>query len=122
MATRSYTNLDKPVLQVEVVEDNGGGTATPRTGILPAGTDRSGSVTTGNTAQPLAPANSARKSLKGQNISAGDLWINEVGGTAAVDAASSYKIVAGASFSVSTSRAVSVIGATTGQKWTATET
>lgn len=91
-------------------------------GALPSGTDRSGSITTGGTAQQLAAANSSRVSLTGQNISAGDLWINEIGGTAAVDTAGSYKVAAGVAFSIATNRAVSIIGATTGQKWTATET
>jgi hypothetical protein len=90
-------------------------------GALPAGTNRSGNITAGGTAQPLAPANVARKALYGQNISAGDLWINEIGGNAAADAAGSYRIAPGESFSVSTNRAISVFGATTGQKFTATE-
>ncbi|MGE7367919.1 hypothetical protein ACQKKX_02460 [Neorhizobium sp. NPDC001467] len=90
--------------------------------VLPAGTNRSGAITTGGTAQSLAPANAARKMLSGQNISAGDLWINEIGGAAAIDAAGSYKITAGASFKINTNQAVSIIGATTGQKFTATET
>lgn len=88
---------------------------------LPAGTDRSGSITTGGTAQALAASNTSRKGLVGQNISAGDLWINEIGGTAAVDTAGSYKVTSGSPFSVSTNRAISIIGATTGQKFTATE-
>lgn len=91
-------------------------------GPLPAGTDRSGAITTGNTAQQLAPANANRLSLTGQNISAGDLWINEIGGIAAVDTAGSYKVPAGTAFAVATNRAVSIIGATTGQKFSATET
>lgn len=109
MATRTYSTLDKPVTIVESME------------ILPDGTDRSGQITTGGTAQALAPANATRRGLTGQNISAGDLWINEIGGTAAVDAVGSYKITAGSTFSVQTARAVSIVGATTGQKWTATE-
>lgn len=91
-------------------------------GVLPAGTNRSGAITTGGTAQSLAVANANRKSLSGQNISSGDLWINEVGGTAAIDAAGSYKITAGAAFKINTNQAVSIIGATAGQKFTATET
>lgn len=91
-------------------------------GVLPAGTDRSGSITTGGAAQQLAAANTTRQSLTGQNISSGDLWINEIGGTAAVDTAGSYKVAAGSAFSVSTNRAISIIGATTGQKFSATET
>lgn len=88
---------------------------------LPAGTDRSGTITLGGTAQQLAPANTARKSLTGQNISSADLWINEIGVTAAVGAAGSYKVAAGESFAVATNRAISIIGATTGQAFTATE-
>ncbi len=102
---------------VPMREDMMGGT--PPT--LPAGTDRSGSITLGGTAQQLAAANTARTGLPIQNISAGDLWINDIGGTAAIDGVGSYKVAAGTTFNVRTNRAVSVIGATTGQKWTATE-
>lgn len=88
---------------------------------LTPGTDRSGAITTGGTAQPLAAANTARRGLTGQNISSGDLWINEIGGTAAADTAGSYKVASGSTFEVNTSRAVSIVGATTGQKFSATE-
>lgn len=88
---------------------------------LPSGTNRSNDITLGGTAQPLAAANTARRGLTGQNISTADLWINEVGGTAAVDTAGSYRVTAGDTFEVNTSDAVSIIGATTGQKFTATE-
>lgn len=88
---------------------------------LTAGVNRSGTITAGGTAQQLAPRNPSRRALTGQNISSGDLWINEVGGIAAVDMAGSYKVPAGESFAVETSQAVSIIGATTGQKFTATE-
>jgi hypothetical protein len=88
---------------------------------LSAGTDRSGTITAGGNAQQLAAANTARRSLKGQNISSGDLWINENGGTAAADTAGSYRVPASGTFSVGTNRAVSIVGATTGQKFTATE-
>lgn len=91
-------------------------------GSLPAGTDRSSSITTGGSAQQLAPANSARVSLTGQNTSAGNLGINEVGGTAAIGSAGTYTIAPGQSFSVGTNRAISIVGATTGQTFTATET
>lgn len=90
-------------------------------GALTTGTDRSGSITTGGNAQQLSASNTSRRGLVGQNISSGDLWINEIGGTAAVDTAGSYKIPSGQPFSVSTSRAISIIGATAGQKFTATE-
>jgi hypothetical protein len=88
---------------------------------LTTGTDKSGTITTGGTAQTLAASNASRKSLNGQNISSGDLWINETGGTAAVDTIGSFKISAGDYFQISTSNAISVLGATTGQKFSATE-
>lgn len=88
---------------------------------LPAGTDRSGSITDGGTAQQLAAANVSRKCLTVQNISDADMWINEIGGTAAVDTAGSWKVPAGSVFSVSTNRAVSIVAAATGKKFTATE-
>jgi hypothetical protein len=89
---------------------------------LPSGTDRSGTIAAGGVAQQLAPANAARKSLTVQNVSDGDLWINEIGNAAAIDSAGGWKVGAGQVFAVSTNRAVSIIGATTGQKFTATET
>lgn len=89
---------------------------------LPAGTDRSGSITAGGAAKVLAPANAARISLVGQNISAGDLWINEIGSNAAIDTAGSFKVAAGQAFAIGTNRAISIVGATAGQKFTATET
>jgi len=119
--TQTYTGSDgnrREAVGVVVMENQAGGDGA----VLPAGTDRSGAITTGGTAQQLAPANAARKSLTIQNISAGDLWVNEIGGTAAVDTAGSYKIPTGQAFIVATNRALSIVGATTAQKWTATET
>jgi hypothetical protein len=105
---------------VDYVSASGsGGAAAAAT--LPAGTNRSGSITTGGTAQVLAAANPARVSLTAQNISTTDLWVNETGGTAAASTAGSFRVVAGGAFSVSTNQAISVFGATTGQTWTATE-
>jgi hypothetical protein len=91
------------------------------TAFLPTGTDRSGSITTGGTAQTLAALNNARRGLPIQNISSADLWINETGGTAAANAAGSFQLVPGATAYIDTRQAVSIIGATTGQKFTATE-
>ena len=110
------------VQKVITVDSSGNPAGAGVTPTLPAGTNRSGAITTGGTAQVLAAANSSRLSLVGQNISSGDLWINEIGGTAAVDTAGSYKVGAGVSFAIGTNRAISIIGATTGQKFTATET
>jgi hypothetical protein len=89
---------------------------------LPAGTDRSGttSATTG-TATQLAAANTARRGLNIQNISTGNIGINEIGGTAAIGTAGTYTIAAGASFNVRTNRAISVVGAAASLPYTATE-
>lgn len=90
---------------------------------LPPGTDRSGSITTGGTAQVLAAANTARRSLSIFNNSGDALWVNQNGGTAAVGGAGSIQITSfGPVFYVETNKAISIIGATTGQKFTATET
>jgi hypothetical protein len=88
---------------------------------LPAGTNRSGTIAVGGTAQTISTGNATRRALYGQNISTGDLWINELGGVAVIGAAGSYKISPGESFSISTSNAISIIGATTGQAYTAVE-
>ncbi len=119
--TQVYTTSKgtrREALGVVVMENLAGGDGA----VLPAGTNRSGTITTGGTAQQLAPANTARKSLTIQNISDIDLWVNEIGGAAAIDAVGSYKIIAGQAFSVATNRAISIVGATAGKKWTATET
>ncbi len=90
-------------------------------GALPAGTNRSGSITTGGIAQQLAALNTARTGLFIQNISGADLWVNEIGSNASINTAGSWKLAPGESFSVSTNRAISIIGATTNQNFTATE-
>lgn len=113
--------MGRPVRPMPVFPVNfDGSPASGATGSLPAGTDRSGSAST--TASTLAPANSARAFLVGQNIDGSiAIWINEIGGTAAVNTAGSYKVPAGQSFSVSTNRAVSVIAESGTPKFTATE-
>lgn len=85
------------------------------------GINRSGSITAGGTAQTLAAKNHDRTSLTVQNISSGDLWLNETGGTAAADAAGSFRLTAGSMATITNGNAVSIVGATTGQKFTATE-
>lgn len=86
-------------------------------------TDRSGSITLGGTAQQLAAANATRRYFFVHNISTGDLWINF--GVTAVADQPSIKLAAGASFvmegSFVSNESISVVGATTGQKWTAKE-
>lgn len=85
--------------------------------------DRSGTITTGGTPQSLMAANSSRKGFMVQNISAGDLWINELG--AATQTAGSIKIAPGATYSSPLGGtplgAVSIVGATAAQAFTARE-
>ena len=85
-------------------------------------TDRSGTITTGGTAQQLMPANDARVGFWVQNLSSGDLWINELGGTAAASQPS-IKIPSGSLYESQRGEpcpyAISIFGATTGQAFTA---
>lgn len=84
-------------------------------------TERSSTITLGGTAQEAMAANASRKDYFLQNISAGDIWFSFVE-TAAVDGAGSVKLSPGASaFSAGgfvSTQALSIIGATTGQKFT----
>lgn len=77
---------------------------------LTAGTNRSGTATTTSGGLNVA-ANSSRKGLVGQNISAINIGFNEFGGTAAIGTAGTYTVPAGASFSVSTTGLVNFIAA-----------
>lgn len=87
-------------------------------------TDRSGTITLGGTAQSLMAANPSRKGYLIQNNSAGTLWFNELGATA-VQAAPSISIAAGALYQSpspgASALAISIIGATTGQAFSARE-
>lgn len=95
-------------------------TSNPVNGTL---TDRSGSITTGGTAQTLAPVNTTRKYLLIQNNSAGTLWINFT--VTAVQSQPSIQLLTNASIVMESrfvsSELVSIIGATTGQTFTAKE-
>ena len=86
-------------------------------------TDRSGTITTGNTAQQLAPINPTRSYLFIQNNSSGDLWFNFTAN--AVIGQPSVRLAAGASFVMETGtvsdEVISIIGATTNQAFTAKE-
>lgn len=98
------------------------GALTTTSSSLPAGTDRSGTTSgTIGTATTLAAANTARRGLNIQNVSAGNIGINEIGGTAAIGSAGTYTLAAGASINVRTNRAVSVVGSAVSQAYTATE-
>ncbi len=120
-STQAVTGpLTDTQLRATAVPVSGTVTAATPTGTV---TDRSGSITTGGTAQQLMAANSSRKYLFIQNVSAADLWINFT--TTAVADSPSIKLASGNAFFMESSfvstEAISIIGATTGQKWTAKE-
>ena len=86
-------------------------------------TNRSGTVTTGGTAQQLMPSNTSRKGFSVQNLSTGDLWFNSLGTAAASQP--SMKLVSGAYFETpagyGATGGISIFGATTGQAFSARE-
>lgn len=85
--------------------------------------DRSGTITTGGTAQQLMAANTARTGFSIMNLSTGDLWINGFGTAAASQP--SMRIQPGYYFETPVNfggtGAVSIFGATTGQAFCARE-
>ena len=87
-------------------------------------TDRSTTITIGGTQQTLAASNSTRKAYFIQNIGSGDLWVSLIG-NAVADTAGSIKLSSGATLfssgSFVSTQTISIIGATTGQKFTAYE-
>ncbi len=90
-----------------------------QTAPLPAGTDRSGSIATGGTAQDVASANTSRRGLDFQNTSDTEMRVTE-NGTAAT-AATGYLVAAGGRFNARTNRAISVFCAITGKTFASTE-
>jgi len=90
-----------------------------QTAPLPAGTDRSGSITTGGTAQNVAGANTSRRGLDFQNTSDTEMRVTENGTSAT--AATGYLVAAGGRFNARTNRAISVFCATTGKTFASTE-
>ncbi len=86
-------------------------------------TDRSGTIATNGQAQQMAPANAARTGMMLQNHSAGDLWVDSL--STAVQSQPSVRIPPGAMYEWPSTgvptTAVSVIGATAGQTFTARE-
>ena len=83
--------------------------------------DRSGTITSGGTAQTAAPAMSGRRYLLVQNVSDTTMWVDF--GTAAVANQPSIQLVAGASLElgghtgVCPDEYISVIGATTAKAY-----
>lgn len=101
---------------------SGANSLSTSTAPLPAGTDRSGTTSaTAGTATTLAAANTARRGLNIQNISSGNIGINEAGSAAVIGSPGTYTLAAGATVNVRTSRAVSVVGSAASQPYTATE-
>lgn len=98
------------------------GGATPITGNQVTYTDRSGTVTTGATAQVLMAANSARRGFFVQNNSTGNLTISSVG-TASTTAG--LVLAPGQLYEAPATgvplTAISILGATTGQRFDARE-
>ena len=94
--------------------------STPTKGTL---TDRSGSIASGTVAQTLAAANATRKYFLFVNQSAGNMWLNFT--TTAIMDQPSILIVPNGSLVMEagfiSTELISVIGATTGQKWMAKE-
>ena len=85
-------------------------------------TDRSGTITTGGTAQAVCAANTSRRYLLVVNNTDTDMWINDTA-TAVADSPS-IKLPANGGFFeplVPPLGAISIICATTGKKFTAKE-
>lgn len=84
-------------------------------------TNKSGTISTGGTAQVLMAANSKRQGIEFYNNSSGSLWLNVVG--TATAGGGSIEVRSGGYWSPSVCpvTAISVIGATTGQAFTCWE-
>lgn len=91
---------------------------------MPALTDRSGTITTGGTDQLISAATPTRQGYQFQNNSTGDLWINDMGGTASASQPN-LKIIAGGYYESPKASpcpyGIRVWGATTAQPYTCRE-
>jgi len=85
--------------------------------------DKSGTIAAGGTAQTLAAANTSRRGFWVQNNSTGDLWINTL--ATAIVGQPSLVITSGSLYESPVNGCptglISIIGATTGQAFTARE-
>lgn len=88
--------------------------------LLPDTVDRSGNATTTSGALGV-PANTRRKFLLGQNVSGVVIGFNEQGGTAAIGTPGTFTVSPGASFSISSNRAVAFVSASGSAAVTMTE-
>lgn len=86
-------------------------------------TDRSGTIATGGGSQALMPANGSREGFFVQNLSSGDLFINDLGAASA--SLPSVRVPAGMLYESQpravTTAAIAIFGATTGQAFAARE-
>lgn len=86
-------------------------------------TDRSGTITTGGTAQTIAAANTNRRYFEFQNLSTETMYINF--GATATSESNSFRILAGAEWipmsNFCPTGSVSILAATTGGKFVAKE-
>lgn len=88
-----------------------------------AASDRSGTITSGGASQTVMGQNNNRHGCSIQNVSSGDLWVNDVGGSAVANQPS-FKVTSGAMYQCvngSGTAAITVLGATTGQAFAARE-
>lgn len=86
----------------------------------PSVINRSGTITTGGTAQTLAAAYVERAGMTVQNISSGILTLTEDGVTTASTTVG-YRLNPGDTATINTQKLISIWGATTGQAFQATE-
>ena len=93
----------------------------PPTKSVATPTIKSGTITTGGTAQVLMAANSSRSGIEFFNNSVGSIWLNVVG--TATAGGGSIEVRSGGYWSppVVPVTAISIIGATTGQAFTCWE-
>jgi hypothetical protein len=102
------------------------GAAGADAGLAGSPVDRSGTITTGGTAQQLAAANAGRVYLLVQNIGSANLWVNwtgtatQAGGSVSITPGGSAEWSAGGTGFVPRG-AISIIGPTTAQAFTAKE-
>ena len=86
-------------------------------------TDRSGTIATGGSSQPVMSANGSRDGFFVQNLSDGDIYINDLGAASATQP--SLRIPPGMLYESPmrgvTTAAVAIFGATTGQAFAARE-
>jgi hypothetical protein len=83
--------------------------------------DRSGTITVGGAAQVLMPGNPSRHGCIVQNNSAGDIWISDVGTAALAEPAFKVPTMTNWECKGPPSGAISIIGATTAQTFSARE-